>query len=95
MKSRFKPGDMAVTCGAPQQNGLIVEVKAFADWHSDWGVVVFVKSLGSPFEWEPGIFLQEVGWPERLLRPIGNPGDDARDETLDWLPSPAQLDALA
>jgi hypothetical protein len=24
------------------------------------------------------------------LRPIRDPGDDARDETLDWLPSPAK-----
>lgn len=26
--------------------------------------------------------------PDRLLRPIRDPGDDARDETLDWLPVP-------
>lgn len=28
--------------------------------------------------------------PDLLLRPIRDPGDDARDETLEWLPVPKQ-----
>lgn len=33
--------------------------------------------------------------PDRALRPIRDPGDDARDETLDWLPVPAKETANA
>lgn len=27
---------------------------------------------------------------DSILRPIGNPGDDARDESLSWLPVPGR-----
>lgn len=30
------------------------------------------------------------GHPDSWLRPIRDPGDDARDETLEWLPVPSR-----
>lgn len=82
-----KPGDLAVTHSAPMDNGLIVEVIAlvppeFGD--SCWRV----RSLGSPFHMTPTQLSHECWWPDAMLRPIRPQGDDARDETLDWLPVP-------
>ena len=30
---------------------------------------------------------------DKCLRPIRDPGDDARDETLEWLPAPRETEA--
>lgn len=35
------------------------------------------------------------GAADYCLRPIRDPGDDARDETLEWIPSPSQIEALS
>lgn len=32
----------------------------------------------------------DFGVPDEHLQPIGNPGDDARDESLSWLPVPSR-----
>lgn len=36
-----------------------------------------------------------IGVGDVLLRPIGNPPDDAADETLAWCPQPEQLEAMS
>lgn len=48
--------------------------------------------------WEyegPRLFVAKTGsvingLSDRILRPIRDPGDDARDESLDWLPVPSK-----
>lgn len=32
----------------------------------------------------------EIVWADEVLRPIRDPGDDATDETLTWLPVPSR-----
>jgi hypothetical protein len=54
-----------------------------------------VESTGSDLAWgvpgrtKAGRSRQRV-YADVCLRPIRDPGDDARDETLDWLPVPAE-----
>lgn len=93
-----KQGDLAVFVRSMAGNdGLIVRCLRLADEHdkSNWGhersieqlwlVDKMVKKVGSetgrPF---PAAPLAE----DAFLRPIRDPGDDATDETLTWLPVP-------
>ena len=78
-----KPGDLAVVVRArmdPSKIGKIVEVIC---WHSrakGW-VVEPPLCVGG---WEfPAVH-------DDCLQPIRNPGDDAIDETLAWLPVPSK-----
>jgi hypothetical protein len=86
----YKPGDLAVTFGAPTDNGLLVEVGEEVSVPEPefrfWGRFYNVTSLGSPFHIDPGVREQSCYWPGRLLRPIRDPGDDAKDEMLRPLP---------
>ena len=79
-----KPGDLAIVVGGdplvPPPLGAIVRVTVlnyiFSDcWETD--PPIFDPS-GRHF-----IVIQDAH-----LRPIRNPGDDAQDETLTWLPVP-------
>jgi hypothetical protein len=49
-------------------------------------------------EWN-GRLVDDNGWrmaiPDEHLQPIGNPGEDARDETLLWLPVPSREEVSA
>lgn len=84
---KFKAGDMAVTFGAPMDNGLLVEVLAVnVMTHPE--ALHHIKSLGSPFHMTPATCSADCYWPASMLRPIRDPGDDAQDETLAWKPVP-------
>ncbi|MBC7602758.1 MAG: hypothetical protein H7255_08885 [Ramlibacter sp.] len=48
-----------------------------------------VESRGAPLRSDNGWFAQ-VAIRDEVLRPTHDPGDDAQDETLAWLPSPAK-----
>lgn len=84
-----KPGEMALTHSAPMDNGLLVEVLAVRGVHGVYGQLMLVQSLGSKFHIEPGVRSQSAVWPDRMLRPIRDPGDDAKDEMLRPLPTDA------
>lgn len=86
---RCKAGDLAQYVGRDKNcSGYIVKCDAVDP--------LFAKHLG-----EPGWFVSPPlprddgqgdarSVADRALRPIRDPGDDARDETLDWLPVPAK-----
>jgi hypothetical protein len=80
-----KPGDLAVYVGADKAHyGWIVRVvrqhiddNPFPSWWVD-------PPMPETEEWAEGLVY------DHALRPIRDPGEDARDETLDWLPVPTQ-----
>lgn len=82
-----RPGDLAITVGAPQDNGLIVEVSAVGMTHRTAGFCWVVTSLGSPFHFEPTERRHTVLWPDALLRPIGPRGQV--DQVPEAVGSPA------
>jgi hypothetical protein len=84
----IKPGIMALTFGAPIDNGLLVEVIEPSCMHRVFGQLWHVRSLGSSFHITPTRRSQTAAWPGCMLRPIGNPGPDAVDETLVGKPAP-------
>ncbi len=75
-----KQGDMAVTFGAPMDNGLVVEVLHALPFHRTHGPCWMVRSLGSPFHWNPNEPRHTVGWPDAMLKPIRPQPDDAVDQ---------------
>lgn len=74
-----KPGDLAFTVNAPQENGFIVEVGAAAGVHERLGLLYWITSKGSPFHLTPDVLRHTVLWPDTMLRPI-RPGDVTDDE---------------
>lgn len=89
-----KPGDLAVLVRAclPENIGLIVTV------HNEWvmdekdGFCWLTESSHpTPTIWWDGAPAgsdRESFVPDAWLRPLRDPGEDAQDETLSWLPSP-------
>lgn len=85
-----KPGDLAVVVRThPDERqaaiGKIVRIVSLAPTHqAAWTVdpPVTVPWCGRR------VTLQHVE--DAALRPIRDPGDDARDETLEWLPVPTK-----
>lgn len=75
-------GDLAMTRGAPMDNELLVEVLELSEMHEVFGQMWLVRSLGSKFHIDPGVRNACAIWPDCMLRPIRDPGDDAVDETL-------------
>ncbi len=93
---RCKAGDLAVVVNdpeSPRNNGKLVKIEGRADDNE------------APFDWEctplstmyflvgGRVDAGEVGcalFRDSELRPLRDPGDDVRDETLDWLPVPAK-----
>ena len=81
-----KPGDLAVQVGTfgsfNKYLGAIVECVSFSMESGEpvWRVKPLVPS-------DPGI-IDECH--DKHLRPIRDPGDDAIDETLTWLPVPSR-----
>ncbi len=47
-----------------------------------------IRIVGTPGVNDQGHELREGKARDRSLRPIRDPGDDAQDETLSWLPAP-------
>lgn len=95
---RCKPGDLAVFVRGQNVGGMCRVIGPAPAWVTSldtpgWEVealswVTTVAGLRNP----PGF----KGWTEdRNLRPIRNPGDDAQDETLAWLPSPGKVTEAA
>jgi len=89
-----RQGDMAMTCGAPMDNGLLVEVLEPRGVHGYYGKLWLIRSLGSRFHIEPNVRSRLAVWPDCMLRPLRDPGPDAVDETLQRLPAPV-LEELA
>lgn len=79
-----KVGDLAITFGAPVDNGLLVEVlEAYEGGlvHKGYGHCWRVKSLGSPFGMTEDLsrLSQIAAWPDSMLKPLGRPGEHATD----------------
>jgi hypothetical protein len=85
-----KPGDLAITHSAPLDNGLVVEVierpASDAQYSNTFGPCWIVRSSGSYFHIEPGVRSELAIWPDAMLRPIRDPGEDAECESKAWLP---------
>lgn len=95
-----KPGDLAVVVSArytPSAIGQIVRcIRLITDdepvgphrWQSSIGGPAWlVEGCGRPIKWGDSLVHQRP-FADRCLRPIRDPGEDARDETLNWLPVP-------
>lgn len=102
-----KPGDLAVVVSSdfPENIGLVVSVLSLSsECYEEDDIHWLVRSCGRPlkFEWfddgRTGTndfgFDVEVDSPDSTLRPIRNPGEDARDETLSWKQVPKTDDDL-
>lgn len=101
MRLNCKPGDLAVIVKAPKNSknlGRFVRCVAFeglVPWTCDGGKVRDLPTwridvrLGRPITHEQ---YRDWDWliSDELLRPIRDPGEDARDETLEWLPVPSR-----
>ena len=77
-----KPGEMCILLRATDP-----------ECHKFIGLVrKVIDPQGRYWRFDPPIFLgmQELIWADRDLRPIRDPGEDAQDETLQWLPVPGQ-----
>lgn len=92
-----KPGDLAVIVKSRAGNeGRFVEVVNgdVERLPGDLGMASFgplwrVRSYGSiRSSW--GWLHEEFAFPDAWLRPIRNPGEDAKDETLQWKEVPAK-----
>jgi hypothetical protein len=99
-----KPGDLAIVVQDfenPENVGALVRVVSRADPNDydsdiDWdcdalSVISGPRSFtGEWFTAVPGSSDSEFGYRDCELRPLRDPGDDATDETLLWLPSPTR-----
>lgn len=83
-----KPGDLAVIVGSTSRggvfNGSLLRCVSVA-YDDYWAVEPLSRPLIEIFEREGKPFI----WDKRL-RPIRDPGEDAKDETLSWLPVPTK-----
>lgn len=96
MKLRCKPGDLAVVVRSEVGNeGKVVRVLRFLGrakfslgFVADDVWLVECPSLaGETCSWSRRIG-GDACFPDARLRPIRDPGDDAQDETLQWLDVP-------
>ena len=91
-KLNCKPGDLVVVVRStlnPQTIGFITTVVKYEanprTGEHAWRVSPPLP--GQPIYWEGA--MRVTDWVvDRNLKPLRNPGEDARDETLDWLPLP-------
>ncbi len=92
-----KPGDLAViTSGAryPENIGRLVEVISL--WRGERVGGLFYSGGDWVVRGIGGDLKHALGWSrdsvsrDCVLRPIRDPGDDASDETLEWLPVPSR-----
>lgn len=93
-----KPGDLAVMVRAscPENVGRIVLVLPEDPYYDlRHGHVWFTQAANpAPTAWavdgtKTGRAKPKAHVPDAWLRPIRDPGEDARDETLEWLPVPS------
>lgn len=89
-----KPGDLAVFVRSEAGNeGKIVRCVRFIGlrhWPIPDGQFIDDPSweIDPPVLSSTGFLLDHA--PDSFLRPIRDPGDDAQDETLQWLPVPVE-----
>lgn len=87
MTLRCKPGDLVINVGGLQEcRGEIYLVLRPCDLeiYRPFGPAWIVEHQGEEFHAQ-----------DKHLRPIRDPGEDAQDETLDWLPVPQQERSMA
>ena len=85
-----KPGDLAVQVGGLIENhGLLLRVIKTGDYIGEWECEAMsnapVSSLDEPIKVGEIVYCHD-----RNLRPLRDPGEDATDETLQWLPVPSR-----
>lgn len=93
MTLRCKPGDLAVVVASEAgHEGKIVRVLRFKGWDPGYWAddlwetdTLAVSRLGK----------LDTYFSDSQLRPIRDPGEDAQDETLDWIPVPQQERRMA
>jgi hypothetical protein len=80
-----KPGDLAIVVACPPHaaNAIGSIVRCVRRWDE-------MSNVGPMWYVEPPARSGHIGIGDRWLRPIRDPGDDARDETLTWLPVPTR-----
>lgn len=93
MKLRCKPGDRAflVKCDVPEDIGKVCLVLRSTDQGFDgheWLCRFEGRVVGYDVETGEQHRTRGCFVPDAWLRPIRDPGDDAQDETLTWLPVP-------
>lgn len=89
-----KPGDLAVIKDSDfvEANGHFVNVLRLDDeYEMEWICQPVSPIPGAIWRGHKHIgnaapSLDEICIPDKDLRPIRDPGDDAKDESLDWLP---------
>lgn len=93
-----KPGDLALVvkskCGNEGKIVYVVRPATEEEYdsfvHKKEGHHWWVEAKGALIFSTAGHGRRETCLPDARLRPIRDPGEDARDETLTWLPVPAQ-----
>jgi hypothetical protein len=96
-----KPGDLAVIVRSMAGNeGVVVSIvgPAHEELPGFLGCLSRIPECGHlwhcratrPIPADIGTSDSEFAFPDAWLRPIRDPGDDATDETLLWLPSPSR-----
>lgn len=82
-----KPGDLAIVCRItePKNKWMLGQVVQcvrleILNGRAGWHLAEPISSPASLYEWR---------WvADDCLRPLRDPGEDAQDETLQWLPVP-------
>lgn len=98
-----KPGDLAVIVGVGSSKSLGRFVEVVSLWTGGQHGGLFYasnepawicKAVGSPLvfnaPWGEEIAVDSRPIADSCLRPIRDPGEDATDETLTWLPVPSR-----
>lgn len=96
-----KPGDRAL-CIRGEHKGKVCEVIAPGQTYEEIStgkpLAGWLVSFPSPVQWgNPNGWdnLSEGWYPDEWLRPIRDPGDEAQDESLSWLPVPSRDEVTA
>lgn len=90
-----KPGDLAVIVRSHDRRnvGKLVRVlRTYPRAEASWWISSDSVLHGIYSDWPVGA---EVGMFDSHLRPIRDPGADAQDETLQWLPVPTTEEVAA
>lgn len=85
-----KPGDLAVMVRSdfPENIGRLLRVIVADSWDGhDWSCEACCRVMTSRGWRKAGASVLAL---DSDLRPIRDPGDDAKDETLEWLPVPSK-----
>lgn len=91
-----KPGDLAL-CVRGEHQGKTCDVlrggetykhQSTGQWMDGW-IISFPREVQWGVVYQPDN-TREGWYPDEWLKPIRDPGDDATDETLEWLPVPGK-----